>query len=273
MRTVTAVLLAGVGGCGGGGDASVEAAFAPGFAADAVSVAESGRSERADSAGFLLDGLTPGPARIRLVLDGDTVGVLQIAALPAGARLVLHGLRADPATGLAFPRSIELRGADLVTVNGVRMAPEGRVPRRVDLDATVLGVAVAAGAVLLRPGDAGLPDLRVALLPASEVVHPDGATADLATLAAGDSVRITGRREGAYVVAERLVLPARLASASDEPAEAVARESARPAVPVAARPAAASDPPSRPAARPERERGRPDNPGRGRGKAKGRERG
>lgn len=258
MRTWAAVLLAGLGGCGGGG-AAVEAAFAPGFRADAVSVAESGRTETADSAGFRLAGLTPGPARIRLLAGGDTVGVLQLAALPAGARLVLHGLRTDPATGLAFPRTIELDGADVVTVNGVRMAPEGRVPRRVEVAAAVLGASAGAGALLLRPDDARLPDLRVAVVAETEVVGTDGGGADLRSLAPGDSVRLTGRREGAYVVAERLVLPTRIAARPDAAGEAAP-------APAAAAPAAAASP-SRPAAEPRR--GPPEERGRGRGKGKG----
>ena len=275
------MLLAGLAaGCGGGGRATVEAAFAPGASGgvDAVSVAESGRSEGADSAGFRLTGLTPGPARLRLLRGGDTVGILQVAALPAGARLRLHGLRVDPPSGLAFPASVELDGARTVTVNGVRMGSAARIPRRVDLRGAVLGWSAEAGALLLRPDDPGIPDLRVLVTTATEVVGTDGGGADPAGIAVGDTVRVEGRREDPYVSASRLVLPTRIATVEQErdaeeagevePAPSASRASSPPAA--VAAPAAAAPRPAPPAAAVE-ERGPGQGRGRGKGKAKGRE--
>lgn len=273
------MLLLGLGGCGGGG-AAVEASFAPGTEVDAVSVAESGRTESADTAGFALEGLSPGPARIRLVRGGETVGILQIA-VPAGARLRLLGLAVDPASGLAFPRSVDLDGAETLSLNGLRFAPEGRVPRRPELGGEVLAWSHEAGALLLRPEDERLPDLRVVVLPDTDVVGTDGGGADVRSIAAGDPVRLEGRREGGYVVAERLVLPTRIADPTPPPARPLDDDrgnddggndeegevgASRPA----AAPAAA---PARPAAERERERGRSEERGRGKGKGPKKERG
>lgn len=283
MRVRTGVLLLGLGGCGGGG-AAVEAGFAPGGSMDGVSVAESGRSEAADSAGFVLSDLTPGPARIRLLRGGDTVGILQFAALPAGTRLRMHGLAVDPASGLAFPRSVDLDGAETVTLNGIRIAPEGRIPARPELDAAVLGWSPETGALLLRPADRRLPDLRVLVQPETDVVGTDGGGADRRSIAVGDSVRLEGRREGGVVIAERLVVrtriaeraePAAIPAATGERADGGAGDDEAPRV--AAPPAAAPRPASSPAAAAPSpaadNRGEERGRGRGRGKAKGRDRG
>lgn len=268
------MLLLGLCGCGGGG-AAVEASFAPGTEVDAVSVAESGRTESADSAGFALDGLSPGPARIRLVRGGDTVGILQLA-VPAGARLRLVGLAVDPASGLAFPRSVELDGAETLSLNGLRFAPDGRVPRRPELRGEVLAWSHEAGALLLRPEDDGLPDLRVVVLPETDVVGTDGGGADLRSIAAGDSVRLEGRREGGYVVAERLVLPTRIADRTPPPATPLDDDPGNDdggEVGASRPPAAPAAAPPRPAADRERERGRSEERGRGKGKGPKKERG
>jgi hypothetical protein len=267
MRATWGVLLLGLAGCGGGG-AEVEGAFAPGTVADRVSVAGSGAVAEADSAGFRVDGLAPGPVRLRLLLEDDTVGVLHLSALRAGSRLRLEGLRVDAATGLAFPRAVRLEGAETVTVNGIRLASEARIPRRADLAGTVLGWAPGAGALLLRPDDPDLPDLRVLVVPATEVVEDGGAPADASALAPGDSLRLEGRRDGAYVVATRLVLAGSDAARDeeedeeDDAATAARAPSAAPAV----RPA-----PAAPAVE-AREPGR-GNQGRGKGKEKGKGRG
>jgi hypothetical protein len=265
MRATWWGLLLGLGGCGGGG-AEVEAAFAPGTFADRVTVAESGAAEAADSAGFRLEGLAPGPARLHLLHSGDTVGRIQLAALRAGARLRLDGLRVDAASGLAFPRTVRLEGAETVSVNGIRLAAEERIPRRADLAGAVLGWAPEAGALLFRPDDPGLPDLRVLVVPATEVVEDGGAPADASDLAAGDSLHLEGRREGPYVVATRLVLATGDAAREEEEyGDEVDEE------PAARAPAASPDvrrPPAAAAAE-GRERGR-GNRGRGKGKEKGR---
>jgi hypothetical protein len=197
--------------CGGGDEgAAVEATFAPGFAPTGVWVVESERSEPADSAGFRLEDLTPGPVSLRLMQDADTAAVLNLSGLAAGTRVRLLDMRVDDASGFAFPRAVELDGAPVVMVNGLRMAPAGRVPRQVDVHAAVLGWSSDAGALLVRPDEARLPDLRVVVGLATEVVGTDGGGADATLLEPGDSVRVEGRSEDGYVVATRLTLPTRI---------------------------------------------------------------
>ncbi|HEX6039160.1 hypothetical protein [Longimicrobium sp.] len=201
--------------CGGGADgAVVEGTFGPGLAADGVWVVESERGERADSSGFRLADLTPGPVSLRLIRGGDTAAVLNVSGLPDGARLRLEGLRVDGDTRYAFPRSIELDGADVVTVNGMRLAPAGRIPREVDVEGAVLAWSSDIGALLVRPADARMPDLRVVVGMATEVVGTDGGGADAVNLRPGDSIRVEGRADEGYVVATRITMPVRIGGAA-----------------------------------------------------------
>jgi hypothetical protein len=212
MRWVVPALA--LAACGGGDEgAAVEGTFAPGLSASGVWVVESERSEPADSAGFRVADLTPGPATLRLMRGSDTAGILNLSGLGPGTRVRLRELRVDSRSGFAFPRSVEVDGAPVVIVNGLRMAPEGRVPREVDVRASVLGWSPDAGALLVRPDDARLPDLRVVVGMATEVVGTDGGGADATTLQPGDSVSVLGRSEAGYVIATRLTLPTRIGEA------------------------------------------------------------
>ncbi|HYR08439.1 MAG TPA: hypothetical protein VEQ60_11740, partial [Longimicrobium sp.] len=199
--------------CGGGEDgAAVEGTFASGFAPTGVWVVESERSEPADSAGFRLADVTPGPVSLRLMNGTDTAAVLNLSGLAPGARLRLEGLRVDRESGMAFPRTVQLDGDDGVTVNGLRMAPDSRVPREVDVRGAVLAWSSEHGALLVRPDEARLPDLRVVVGLATQVVGEDGGGADATMLQPGDSIRVEGRSENGYVVASRLTVPTRVAT-------------------------------------------------------------
>jgi hypothetical protein len=197
--------------CRGGDGATVEGTFAPGLSPTGVWVVESERGERADSAGFRLADVTPGPVSLRLLSGSDTAGVLNLSGLEAGARVRLRDLRVDPQSGFAFPRQVELDGAPVVTVNGLRMGPASRVPREVDVRGTVLGWSSDVGAMLVRPDDARIPDLRVFVGMATDVVGEDGGGADPIAIQPGDSVRVEGRSDQGYVVASRITVPTRLA--------------------------------------------------------------
>src|SRR5215207_3042177 len=94
--------------CGGEEGAAVEGTFAPGLAPTGVWVVESERSEPADSAGFRLADLTPGPVSLRLMDGADTAAALNLGGLGPGARVRLEGLRVDGESGLAFPRAVHL---------------------------------------------------------------------------------------------------------------------------------------------------------------------
>jgi hypothetical protein len=195
--------------CGGGSEAiAVQGDFAPGGTLPGRVFAVEARldAEVRDDA-FELEGLATSPISLRLVQSGDTVGRIDIADLPPGSRAVLHQLRTDARSGRAFPSTVELTGAQSVTVNGIRMMNEGALPATVDADGAVLAAAGDRRALLVRPTNEQLPDLRVVVTPLTAVVTSDSLAADIATLAIGDSVRVHGKRERGFIVADRLILP------------------------------------------------------------------
>jgi hypothetical protein len=176
-----------------------------------VLAVEAQREAEVSGGAFSLAELTAGPATLLFLRDTDTVGAMSLGNLRAGAEVELRGLRVDEATGRAFPASLEAAGAEMVTVNGVRMAPERRLPRRVDAAGTVLAISDAADALLLRPDDASIPDLRVVIDPGTESVSPDGDPVPAENLAPGDSVRVEGATHRGLVLATRLTVPRRVA--------------------------------------------------------------
>jgi hypothetical protein len=176
-----------------------------------VVAVEAQREAEVSDGAFSLAELTAGPATLLFLRDDDTVGVLSLGNLRAGAEVELRGLRVDEATGRAFPASLEAAGAEMVTVNGMRMAPNRTLPRNVDSPGTVLAVSDAADALLLRPDDASVPDLRVVIDPGTETVSPDGDPVPAENLAPGDSVRVEGGTHQGLVVATRLTVPRRVA--------------------------------------------------------------
>lgn len=278
-----ATLLA---GCGGGSESiTVGGDFAPGGTSSPgrVFAAEARVDAEVREGAFELKGLATSPVSLRLVQAGDTVGRIDIADLPPGSRLVLHALRTDPRSGRAFPRTVELAGADVVSVNGIRMMNEDALPSVVDATGTVLSASSDRVALLVRPADDALPDLRTVVTPTTAIVTRDSLGADVRTLSAGDSVRVHGDVERGFVVASRLVLlgadPAATVSSArgndddlDEERDASGSSSAAPiALPASRAPSAV---PSH-ARREERgrgrgeERGRGNDKGRGKGKGKG----
>lgn len=176
-----------------------------------VLAVEAQREAEVSGGAFSLAELTAGPATLLFLRDTDTVGVLSIGNLPAGAEVELRGLRVDEATGRAFPASMEATGAEMVTVNGVRMGPDRTLPRRMDARGTVLAISDAADALLLRPEDEGMPDLRVVVDAGTETVSPDGDPVPAENLAPGDSVRVEGATHRGLVIATRLTVPRRVA--------------------------------------------------------------
>jgi hypothetical protein len=155
-----------------------------------------------------------GPILLRFGDGEEARARMEIRDLPEGAELDLEGIRIDRESGLAFPTSVRLEGAEGVLVNGLRLAPAEAVPARVEEDGVALAVAREAGTLLFRPASARLPDLRVVVTPGTEVVTPDGDPVDVEELEAGDSLRVEGATEAGLVVARRLVVPRALALAA-----------------------------------------------------------
>ena len=230
------LLVFAVSACGGGADrVSIRGDFADSASAAAlVRAVEAEREAEVKGGAFELRGLAAGPATLRLVRGADTAVTLALDNAPAGAGVVLHGLRTDARSGRAFPRAVELTGVDLLLVNGVRMANNATLPAEVDAHGAILALTDERDAILFRPDDAALPDLRVVVGLATETVTPDGDPVDVMSLGRGDSVRVKGRADQGFVVAERLTVPRRFALDAAPPADAVASRSASEPAPVAA---------------------------------------
>jgi hypothetical protein len=193
--------------CGGGGDTmSIRGDFgAGGLVPTRVLAVEAEREAAVKDGAFELPELTAGPVTLRLLENEDTVGMIEVATLPGGTELELNGLRVDETTGRAFPSSVE--GVRVATVNGIRVGDPARLPAEVDARGEVLAYAPESGALLLRPENDALPDLRVILPYGVETMTVDGDPVDATQLVAGDSVRVQGRSERGFVLASRLTVP------------------------------------------------------------------
>jgi hypothetical protein len=268
MRSITSraalaalAAVAALAGACGGGDAVVRGdVLAEGRGEGVRAVWVLGREGRSPivEGGFELREVPPGVVDLRLG-DADTeVARVLIRDVPSGARLSLQGIWIEPSSRLAFPSRIELEGARVVNINGIRMAPPDRLRGQIREDAVVLAVSGSADALLARPHDERLPDLQVVATPATETVTPDGDPGRLGLVAPGDSIRVEGTAREGYVIASRLVVPRgsvlRSESAPDPQPEVA------PSPPREREPAVRREPPGQ--QRDERGRGR----GRGRGR-------
>jgi hypothetical protein len=145
-------------------------------------------------------------ARLQFLLGDEQPVSMRIAGLDAGVRLHLHEVWFDE-HGRAFPETVELWGAPLVTVNGLRM--NGAIPRgALDEEGEVLALASGRGTLLVRPESDTIPDLYVRVDSITEIIDTRGDPADLRRLSPGAHVRIAGAGERTHVRAERLVVPA-----------------------------------------------------------------
>ena len=281
MRTflALAVLLA---ACGSGSEPiTVRGDFAsPATAPGRVYALEARVDAEVKDGSFELGGLATSPISLRMVQNGDTVGKVDIADLPPGAGLVLHGLRSDPRSGRAFPATVELSGARVVRVNGIRMMNPDALPGSVDGSGIVLAAASDRSALLVRATDERLPDLRVVVTPTTSILTPDSLDADLRELSIGDSVHVLGPTERGFVVTDRLTLldasPASTVSSAsgedrDEPREARSGPSAVPAVAPVVRTSTHAVR-SAPVVRRERRDGQGEERGEGRGRGRDEER-
>jgi len=268
------MLLVGAGACGGAGErVSIRGDFADTAAVPTAVVAvEGGQQAEVKRGAFVLRDLSGGPVTLRLVRGADTVATLALENVPSGTEVQLNGLETDAPTGRAFPRTMGLNGPGVLVLNGIRMGRDPGSP--VDARGAVIAASRDRAALLVRPTDATLPDLRVVVGLGTEVVTADSTRVDIATVARGDSVRVEGSADNGFVVASRVTVmrrtrtamrdaapspgEARSASRGDEPARASPRERAPavrvPGVPVRVTPAA---------------RGRIDPPGHGRGRGHG----
>lgn len=229
MRTFSALAATLLAACGGGSDAiEVRGEFAGGPTSPGRVYALEARvdAEVRDGA-FEIGGLATSPISLRLVQSGDTVGRIDVAELPSGSRLVLHGLRTDARSGRTFPSSVEITGAQAVRVNGIRMMNADALPGTVDADGTVLAASADRSALLVRPTSDELPDLRVSVSPSTSVLTRDSLDAKLNELSVGDSIHVNGTTQRGVVFATQLILPTSLAAPTVSLAEDAPRTAQR----------------------------------------------
>lgn len=206
-----ALLAACGGGEGGTGGGTLRGTFRadrlPG-GGDTLYVRMSGTSEGVPvlGGGFALAGAGPGPVTLHFARGEDAVARMEVGGVPEGGAVELRGIRMDEESGLAFPASVSLSGAETVWVNGLRYAARP-LPARIEAEGTVLTVSREGDALLVRPADASLPDLRVVVGPLTETRTADGDPVPPGALVRGDSVRVEGSTDGPYLLAGRIVAP------------------------------------------------------------------
>jgi hypothetical protein len=279
MRAIVLLLSAMVAAGCRDGTAAIEGGLRDPDAATIVWV--DGADQRAAIAGasFRLEAVRKDTLELRFASDSDDVGTMRLLGLGSGARLTLHGIWFDD--GVAFPSSIELSGTRLVNINGIRMASPERVTGRVEIAGELLANG-GGEALILRPLDDGLPDLRVVVPREATVRGEDGEPISLNRLQFGDSLTVRGMAEDGYLHASEVIVPRRIVSGTRTPAaspEAAAVEvvapQPSPSPPVrstTSSPTPAAQPArGREAAqeRPPRGRDRPDPPGQRRGQSRG----
>lgn len=155
---------------------------------------------------------------VRLALRvgrGTGPGAHMEVELPPGARLTLDRVRIDRRRDLAFPAAVRLRGADVVRVNGLRMAPDDALPGQVDESGVVLATGGREDAFLFRPHRPELPELRVIVADSTPMVVEGTDETLEVRLSAGDSLRLEGNVADGYVHARRIHLPSRVASEAE----------------------------------------------------------
>lgn len=207
MRTpLPVLLLAAVAACGRDG-VTLRGTFDAGERFDSASawVVGGGEPVPVRDRAFELRDVPAGPLELRLRLDGARELRLALDTLSAGDEVELRRIWADDASGLAFPATVE--GVRMLQVNGLRYAPSGRLPRVVDTPVRVLAAGDDGTALLVRPADERLPDLRVAITPGTVVLSSEGDSVDAEGIATGDSLRLHGELRAGVVVARRVVLP------------------------------------------------------------------
>ncbi|HYE97627.1 MAG TPA: hypothetical protein VEJ18_01900, partial [Planctomycetota bacterium] len=113
MRRIAITSLLVLAACGGAADrVSIRGDFADSASAPTlVRAVEAEREAEVQGGAFELRDLSAGPATLLLVRGSDTAATLALDNAPAGAGVVLHGLRTDARSGRAFPRAVELTGA------------------------------------------------------------------------------------------------------------------------------------------------------------------
>lgn len=220
MKAAAPVVLALLAGCGGA-PATIHGTVADDVRAD--SVWHFGGEARAelDADTFRLESLRGDTIDLRFTGSDGLHARMEIRDVRPGARVRLHGIWIDD--DVAHASGVTLEGTDAVTINGIRMGDPQRLPAEVEVDAVVLAASGSGDALLVRPLDGDLPDLRIVGTPATNVRTRDGDPTDRDEATAGDTIRVVGATHAGYVVASELVLPRRSGARSGDAGDGAAR--------------------------------------------------
>lgn len=169
-----------------------------------------GATERArvEADSFHLEALQGDSVELRFTDGKGEPAYMLLVGLPDGGDMRLDGIWVKD--GLAFPARVSLPEAGVLTVNGLRMAGAELLPAQVDVEATLL--AIGDDALLVRPSNPQLPDLRVVVTPGTVARSPDGEPTRFGRLEFGDSLRVVGTAEQGYVVAAEVIVPRKRAN-------------------------------------------------------------
>lgn len=192
---------------------TVTGTLAEGTAASWIWAVGSDQGAEVDSGAFRLKGVRGDTLELRFAAGDDTAR-MQLLGVPPGSEIRLEQVWTDG--GVAFPTRIAGAENQRVRVNGMWMG--GSVPEQLNQVATVLAVSDDGDALLVRPAEGELPDLRVVVTPGTVVESQDGDPYDLDEAEFGDSLRISGGGQGDYVIATRLVVQRRVRSSRDREA-------------------------------------------------------
>jgi hypothetical protein len=179
---------------------TVRGSLLPGSAATDVYVVGQPLRAPVESDSFVIGGVPGELAVLEFAEDGNRLGRMRIERW-TGSELDLRGIWIDD--GIAFASTVEGDGS--ATVNALRMAPESALPGTLSAAVSVLAVAPEGDALIVRPDDGELPDLRVVLTPGTSIETAGGYPAEV-DFRFGDSLRIEGASEGGYVVANTVVV-------------------------------------------------------------------
>lgn len=179
---------------------TVRGSLLPGSSATDVYVVGQPLRAPIESDSFVIGGISGELVELEFAEDGNRLGRMRIERW-TGSELDLRGIWLED--GIAFASTVEGEGS--ATVNALRMAPEGALPRTLSAAVSVLAVSPEGDALMVRPDDGQLPDLRVVVTPGTSIETAAGDPAE-ADFRFGDSLRIEGDTEGGYVVATTVVV-------------------------------------------------------------------
>jgi hypothetical protein len=154
---------------------------------------------------FRLDNVVGDTIDLRFASDDGDEGRMRILGLRGGSTLTLDGVWIED--DWAFATAVGLEGSRVVEINRIRMAPAETLEGDLAIDGTLLAVSRGDDALIVRPSDDQLPDVRVVVTPATVIESVDGDPVSLSAVDFGDSMTVRGVAEGGYLMAAEIQFP------------------------------------------------------------------